>query len=125
MKPHFTIILSLVCIAPTIHAQSLEQLDQLSHIDKALDLLDQLQARVDQQVHATKYSCLKVFGNDAFCGCISSNLPIVFSFADYVAIVTQTKENNGYASLNTDTKKAYDSVPAVREKCVAQSQNAS
>lgn len=117
------IILLLACLTFGTRAQSLQQLDQLSHADKALDLLNQLQAQVDEQAHATKYGCLKAFGNDAFCGCLSSNLPFALSFADYVAIVTRSKEANGYAKLDADTKKAYDAVPSVREKCVMQARS--
>src|SRR6185312_9263077 len=116
--------LLLSCLAFGSRAQSLEQLDQRAHADRAIDLLNQLQAQVDEQAHATNYECLKAFGNGAFCSCLSSNLPVAFSFADYIAVVTKSKESNGYAKLDTDTKRAYDAVPSVREKCVAQGKSA-
>ncbi|MGN2254559.1 hypothetical protein ACFWZ4_14365 [Frateuria sp. GZRe12] len=124
MKMQLAIGLFLSCLTFGSHPQSLEQLDQRAHADKAIDLLNQLQAQVDEQAHAMKYECLKAFGNSAFCGCLSSNLPVAFSFADYIAIVTKSKEANGYAKLTPDTKKAYDTVPSVREKCVAQARSA-
>jgi hypothetical protein len=117
VKLNIALILFLAVI-PSAHSQSLEQQDLLSHAQKALDLLNQMQAISDEQAHATKYSCLKAFGNETFCGCISENLPMVFSFSDYITIVTKSKVENGYAQLNADSRKAYDTVPAVREKCV-------
>jgi hypothetical protein len=45
-------------------------------------------------------------------------MPVAFSFDEYVAITTKTKEQNGYASLPADTRKAYDVVPGVRDRCV-------
>ena len=52
------------------------------------------------------------------CKCLSENLPYALSFSDYVAITTQTKEQNGYAKLDKQTKGVYDAVGPVREKCV-------
>jgi hypothetical protein len=124
VKLQLLIGLFLSCLAFGSRAQSLEQLDQRAHADKALDLLNQLQAQVDERAHATNYECLKAFGNSAFCSCLSSSLPVAFSFADYIAIVTHSKEANGYARLDADTKRAYDAVPSVREKCVAQGKGA-
>jgi NTP pyrophosphatase (non-canonical NTP hydrolase) len=116
MKLVAALAIFLLCASSASIAQSLDQVDQLAHANKALDLLHQLQAMSDEQAHATKFSCLKAFGNDAFCKCLSGNLPMRISFADYVSIVTQTKEQKGYGKLSDDVKKAYDMVPAVREK---------
>jgi hypothetical protein len=118
MKLVAALAMFLLCASSASIAQSLDQVDQLAHANKALDLLHQLQVMSDEQAHATEFSCLKAFGNDAFCKCLSSNLPMQISFTDYVSIVTQSKQQNGYDQLSDDVKKAYDMVPAVREKCV-------
>ena len=119
MKLLAAIALVLACSPCTLRAQSLEQVDQLAHANKALDLINQMQGMLDEQAHETEFSCLKAFGNQVFCKCVSANLPMSFTFSDYVSIVTQSKEQNGYAQLTSDVQKAYDAVPAVREKCVA------
>ncbi|MBB5358056.1 hypothetical protein HDE76_001262 [Rhodanobacter sp. ANJX3] len=119
MKLVAAFVMLLLCASSTSRAQSLDQVDQLAHAHKALDLLNQLQAISDEQAHATEFSCLKAFGNEAFCKCLSSNLPMRISFADYISIVTQSKEQNGYDELSDDVRKAYDMVPAVREQCVS------
>ena len=53
------------------------------------------------------------------CGCVVEELPIAWSFSDYIAITTQTKEETGYAKLKPDMKAAYDKVGPIRDRCVA------
>jgi hypothetical protein len=115
--------LAAVCasvLAVSAGAQSLDQLDKLDHYNKAMNAANQLESIVASRAEATKFSCLKAFGRPTFCNCLSQNLPIALSFADYIAIVTQSKEQNGYGRLTGEVKTAYDKVPAVREMCVKQ-----
>ena len=46
---------------------------------------------------------------------------IASRLTEYVAIVTRTKEENGYAHLDPKIRPAYDIVSVVRDECVAAS----
>lgn len=123
MKLQLVFGVFLLCLAVDARAQSAQSLDQLNNTDlltKALGEVQKMKAQLTERARDNKYACLKAFGNEAFCGCLAQKLPIAFSFADYIAIVTLTREENGYASLDADFKKAYDAVPRVRDTCVAQ-----
>ena len=81
---------------------------------------DRLLLEVDAQTRARKSACVKAFGHSALCGCLTENLPVLWSFDDYIAITTRTKEQNGYGAMAKDRKAAYDKFAAVRDQCVRQ-----
>lgn len=112
------LLLLAVIGTSTVHSQTLEQQKALSDFQAVLDRIDEAEVLLKRQANITKFDCLKAFGNEGFCGCVSQKLPMVFSFRGYIAIVTRSKEENGYAMLDPKTKVAYDKVPAVRDRCV-------
>jgi len=38
-------------------------------------------------------------------------------------VLAHTKEENGYAQLDATSKRAYDAIPALRDKCAAKIAN--
>lgn len=104
-----------------VKAPPLSDLEKLEQLDKAFAATRNLEAQVSEQSRQSKLACMKAFGHTVMCQCLTDNLPFVFSFRDYVAITTMSKEQNGYSQLDERTQKAYDRVPAVRDKCVRDS----
>jgi len=67
-----------------------------------------------------KMQCNSVLGLDAYCGCLGADIPAGVGFDNFVVVLTRTKEENGYAQLDAASKRAYDAIPALRDKCAAQ-----
>jgi hypothetical protein len=120
MKLTMALLLFLVCVSAAIAAsQSIEQINQTEGLDKAQDALNQLRASIITISRTRAADCLKAFGNEGFCSCIGEKLPVAWSFSDYIAITTRTKEINGYDKMENDLKIAYDKVGPIRNACVA------
>jgi len=99
----------------------LETLKRLDQIERAIRASDQLEAQVGRMTAERSMACMKAVGARAFCSCLSDNLPIAWSFPDYVAITSGNKGANGYDKMDKEMRKAYDAVPAVRDRCVRES----
>jgi hypothetical protein len=112
------LVLSLAPV-PNGRAQSLEEIRKVEALQNFSDKLDELSVAFEAHSRARRTQCLKAFGDPRFCACISDKLAVAWSFADYVAITTRTKEENGYEILESDLKVAYDRVGPVRDECVA------
>lgn len=102
-------------------AQSLEELKRVDQLNDTLELLDEAEAIINTASRVHQSDCMKAVGNLAFCGCISDKLAVTWSFADYVAITTRSREENGYANLDPGMRAAYDNVPVARDACVTPS----
>ena len=95
--------------------QQIEQNEARENLSETINKLDTLLTRMDRQ---WKTDCAKAVGYEPFCSCISKHIPSAWSFSDYVAITTKSKEENQYNKLDTQHRKAYDIVSSVRDKCV-------
>ncbi|WFC40545.1 hypothetical protein [Pseudoxanthomonas sp. SE1] len=114
------VALALLFTWPSVGwAQSLERLEQLERLEKAVEVIDQVDAKLDSLIRVRRAECRRAFGYEPFCDCIMDALPVAWSFADYVAITTRSKEQNGYANLDAEYRSAYDKVPGIRDQCVA------
>lgn len=121
------VLLSLVASLAFAQASpSLEQLKKEGELNskieqnqKAIDAADNLMKIVETMGRARNLACMKAFGQPKFCTCLSDNLPVIFNFTHYVAITTQTKEENSYSTMHVNDRKAYDMVGPIRDKCVA------
>jgi len=114
-------VLLLVTLSASSLAQeskSLEQLKQQEQLENALDTLNQLESQVNSMTRRREADCAKAIGYAPFCTCIMKELPVAWSFAEYVAITTRTKEENGYEKLDAEYRAAYDKVAPIRDKCV-------
>jgi hypothetical protein len=121
MKLTMAVMLLFLVSAPAAIAggQSIEQINQAESLDKAMDAANKLQATIKTISRTRLADCEKAFGNERFCSCIGEKLPVAWSFSDYVAITTRTKDTNGYDKLENDLKIAYDKVGPIRNECVA------
>ena len=97
---------------------SLSDLEQAQRLDEAIRALERAKSSLNDLVASRNMACMRSIGYEPFCSCLAKDMPVAFSFDEYVAITTKSKEQNGYAGLSADTKKAYDIVPGIRDKCV-------
>jgi hypothetical protein len=113
--------LSFALLAANSAAQEplpLEQLQQLDKMQQALDAIDQYSAGFSASMRRRQADCDKAIGYSPFCDCIMKDLPVAWSFADYVAITTRTREENGYQKMDAELRGAYDKVAPIRDKCI-------
>jgi hypothetical protein len=101
--------------AEKMSAEQIQKLDSLNH---AMESLDKLGKLADSMTRQKKSDCLKAFGNQDFCQCLSDNLPVPVSFELYVTIVTTPKDKLGYSELDQENKDIVDVTINAREKCV-------
>ena len=69
---------------------------------------------------AFKDQCTGVLGLAAYCGCLGKDMPAGVGFDNFVVVLTRTKEENGYDKLDATSKRAYDAIPALRDRCAAE-----
>jgi len=84
----------------------------------AIDSMDAVLKGVERDMQNRYMDCYKAIGHDAFCNCIKAESPAV-SFADWVRIVTSSREKLGYAKLDALSKKVVDRAYETRDTCVA------
>ncbi len=101
---------------------SAEQIQKLDSLNHAMESLDKLKNLTDSMTRRKKSDCLKAFGNQDFCQCLSDNLPVSVSFQLYVTIVTTPKDKLGYSELDQENKGVVDVAINAREKCVKNNQ---
>jgi hypothetical protein len=114
-------ILVLCFFSLSANAQNpkpLEQIQKEEQYQKALDALNNLDSQLQILVRKREVDCQKAVGYQPFCGCILKDLPVAWTFNEYIAITTKSKAENGYENLDKDNKKAYDLVSPIRDKCV-------
>lgn len=99
-------------------ARSLEQLEQEEKLRRAIDVVDDVQAKLEIFIRQREADCQKAIGHQPFCNCLMKGLPIAWSFSDYIAITTRSKEDNGYSKMKIETRLAYDKVGPIRNLCV-------
>jgi hypothetical protein len=98
---------------------SLNELERRERLENAIRTLEETDVAVSKFAAVREMACKKAIGSDRFCSCLSGELPVAWTFENYVAITTKTKAENQYASLPIAYKKAYDAVGPIRDKCVA------
>jgi hypothetical protein len=69
---------------------------------------------------AFKDQCTGVLGLAAYCGCLGKDMPAGVGFDNFVVVLTRTKQENGYDKLDATSKRAYDAIPALRDRCAAE-----
>jgi hypothetical protein len=114
--------LSVVLLASSAFGQadarSLEQLGQDEKLRRAIDAVDDVQAKLEIFIRQREADCQKAIGHQPFCNCLMKGLPIAWSFSDYIAITTRSMEDNGYSKMKIETRLAYDKVGPIRNLCV-------
>jgi hypothetical protein len=105
-------------LAQNAGSASLSDLEQAQRYDEAIRAIERVKVTLNDLVASRNMACMRAVGYAPFCSCLAKDMPVAFSFDEYVAITTKSKEQNGYAGLPADTRKAYDIVPGIRDKCV-------
>jgi hypothetical protein len=112
----------LVAIAPaSALAQPTKPLDQLRQeeaLNRAIETIKEMDVKLDAMMRRRERDCERAIGYRPFCDCLLSELPIAWSFSEYVAIAAKTKEENGYFKMSAELKRAYDKVAPIRDRCV-------
>ena len=110
--------LAVMALVAPAYSQNLEQQEQLNQIEKALSAIDQLQVLTDKMAKEKRLQCMTAVANETFCECLSQNLPVPINFVNYVAIVTQTKEELKYSTLSAEDKRIVDNTRSARDQCL-------
>jgi hypothetical protein len=110
-------LLAFLLFADPIFAQTLEQQERLNQYDKAMSALDNLKGLTDKMTKDKKAQCITAIASETLCECLASNLPVVINFVQYVAIITQTKEDLQYDKQSKQDKDIIDNVRMSRDKC--------
>jgi hypothetical protein len=106
---------TLMILAAPAYPQNLEQQEQMN---KVLGAIDQLGATIDKIAKERRLQCIAAIANEPFCECLGRNLPVAINFVNYVALVTQTKEELKYNTLSAEDKQIVDNTRAARDECV-------
>jgi hypothetical protein len=118
-------LLLVLVSAQALGQPTLEDLQKQQTIDdarhqneQAVETLNKVETLMRKMLADRHMACQRSFGNERFCACLDESLPIAWTFQDYIAITTMSKEQNGYAAMKPNDRKAYDMVGPVRDKCV-------
>lgn len=103
--------------AKTIPVETMHQLDRL---EKARDAAIELQLLIERVSRQNFSDCMKSFGNQKFCQCLSEKSPVGVDFAWYVKVVTTTKDELGYSNADEETRGLIDNTLKAREVCVGE-----
>ena len=116
----FVALALAVCVSAAYGqtSKTLEELNREEEFRRAAAAIDDLDAKFTVLIKQREADCEKAVGYRPFCGCLMKELPIAWTFADYVAITTRSKVDNGYAAMKKDLQQAYDKVGPIRNACV-------
>ena len=97
---------------------SLAELDRVVAIERARAGVDTPDQNANPLVRQKRHHCVRATGDLVLCGCLSDELPVGTSFADYVRVVGTTKDALGYVHLSLSEREGIDTIFAARESCV-------
>ena len=120
MKKLLALILILFTTPCFGEIKTIDQIEVENENKYIIESLETMLHQVETNVRKNTAACIKAFGHNGFCKCINDNLPLDFSFDNYIAITTKTKEQNQYENLEDDIKEAYNNTIKVRDQCVEQ-----
>ncbi len=113
------LLLSLLASVATAQpSKSIEQLRKEEELRRAMATLDDASAKINAMLRTREVDCEMAVGYKPFCSCIMRELPVAWSFSDYIAITTKSKAENGYPKMNAELRAAYDKVGPIRDSCV-------
>jgi len=115
------IITTIMTLPLVVFAQSTKPIEQLRReedLRRAIEVIDEIDSRLNTLVKKREADCEMAIGYKPFCACILKELPVAWSFTDYIFITTRTKEENGYSKLDKEHKLAYEKVGGIRDMCV-------
>lgn len=101
---------------------SLDAQEEVSRAENAIEELKKLEALADGATREKKDQCIRSFGDETFCNCISLKTAIILSFAGYVAVTSQDRSEIKYETLSDTDKKIVDAARNARDECVSNRQ---
>ena len=116
------LLLGILLSAEPAVAQTLEEQERLNQYDKAISALDNLKALTEKMTKDKKAQCMTAIASEPLCECLSSNLPVVVNFVQYVSIIAHTKEDLEYDKQSKEDKQIIDNTRATRDKCTLKQQ---
>jgi hypothetical protein len=119
-------LISLLIAAPAAAEESNELLQLPSPerewqnpMESTAPVFDSLDVELEQVTLAKFEACRRAFGDEIFCQCLSSKLPIGLVFDGYIQAVTKSRQEIGYDDFYDNEKKMIDMAKSVRDECVA------
>ena len=104
----------------TAYASKERSIEQIQQDNNAARALQDFTNSLDTLMDAKRADCEKAIGYSPFCSCVLESLPLAWTFSDYVAITTKTKDENGFKEMDKELQAAYEKVITIRDKCVIQ-----
>lgn len=104
---------------PVNETKSLEEIElneSQKEISDILKNMSELFLRIEAE---KKLQCIKAFGHNDFCNCISEKSPSGLSFLGYIIAVSNTKEELNYSNLSEEDRGMVDNARKAREECVS------
>ncbi len=115
----FVIVLPLQAYADDkSNIPSLDTQENLQKFDRVFNAIDEAKAFVENSTKEKNAQCLKAFGSQEFCKCITNKFPVGITFIGYVNVTALTKEELGYKTLPAEDKKLIDNTRKARDECV-------
>lgn len=103
---------------------SIEELEKQNKLRQAQSILNELEdvgEKVKKEANNQKYLCLKAFGHERFCSCLTGKLPMFLSFKLYLGIVMSEEQQRNSPDVDAETRRTITRVFQVRNECVASS----
>jgi hypothetical protein len=100
---------------------ALDTIEKLQALQEAREKLGEMSAIVERVTANRYHDCLRAFGHITFCTCLRDNIPALASLSSYIEIVTQTKDELQYDSLNPTEKGFIDRIYVGRNECAQRS----
>lgn len=113
------LIASIGLAGQTKPQTEIERLRQLQAIEEAKKALKEIEALENTITETKRLKCMMAVGSAPFCNCLTDETPFGASFDNYIAITTKSKEELGYASLDSEWKVVVDKTLIARDACVA------
>jgi len=110
------LIVALFCSA-TLCSAADDVMERIKQLEQQIQELKQLKEQQSISVQKND-DCLKAFGREKFCSCISTTLPRQVSFEQYVHTLVTSRDSLGYATMTPEQRSVVDATLAVRETCV-------
>ena len=113
-----------LAIAVTAHhgaaqsTKSLEQIENDEKVKRAIEPINDAESKLHATIRRREVDCKRAIGFAPFCDCVMKDLPIAWTFSEYVMITTRSKDENGYTKMGKDLQRAYDEVAPIRDRCV-------
>jgi len=117
-------ILAVICLLVTHgysiadSSKTIESIEKQQAYEKVISDLEKFENQFTDFAQERELNCIKAFGHKEFCACVFNEMPIAWSFSQYIAITTKPKEKLGYNKFDKEYKEVFDKVRPIRNKCV-------